>query len=251
LLRQLDLDVLFVIGWSQIVGPEALASVRLGMIGAHASKLPQNRGSAPVNWAIIRGEPIGGNSLIWLAEGVDEGDLIDTREFEISLYDTCESVYEKVAATTSDMLQALLPRLKAGEVPGEAQPTTTEPVLPRRRPSDGLVDWQSDGLSIYNFIRALTRPYPGAFSWLDGKRFQLWDAAFVPMEGGVDLPEGSVVGAVVSPTGAACGQAVSVANGLLIVLEVEGPDGICLSGQELAGLDWQGKSWSNGYEQKT
>ena len=76
LLRGRDLDVVFVIGWTQIVRSPALRLARIGMIGAHASLLPRNRGRAPINWTLIRGEQQTGNSLIWLAEGVDQGHRI-------------------------------------------------------------------------------------------------------------------------------------------------------------------------------
>ena len=246
LLRELDLDVLFVIGWSQIVKPEALSSVRIGMIGAHASPLPHNRGSAPVNWAIIRGETVGGNSLIWLSEGVDEGDLIDVRKFEITQYDTCRSVYEKVAASTAAMLSALLPKLEAGETPGQRQEPTTQPVLPRRRPTDGAIDWDTPGRGVYDFIRALTKPYPGAYSWLDGDRYLIWESAFVPIEVDTGLANGAVIAPVISPVDHACGQAISVAGGILTILEVEDSDGTTFKGRHLADLDWQGGLWSNG-----
>lgn len=245
LLQRLNLDVLFVIGWSQIVGVEALNAVRVGMIGAHASKLPHNRGSAPVNWAIIRGETSGGNSLIWLAEGVDEGDVIDTREFPITVFDTCKSLYEMVATSTAEMLCDLVPRLESGERPGSAQPVSTEPILPRRRPKDGAIDWELDGMAIYNFIRALTDPYPGAFSWLDGERYLIWRAAFVEIDGGLRKPLGTVLGPAISPSIASCGQAVSVGDGMLVILEIEGADGVRCSGQELASLSWEGKLWTS------
>src|SRR5205814_1285839 len=97
-------DVLFVIGWHQIVRQPVMGLPRLGLIGAHASLLPHNRGSAPVNWAIMRGERESGNTLMWLADGVDEGDIIDQRAFSITRYDTCASVYTEVAASNRAML---------------------------------------------------------------------------------------------------------------------------------------------------
>ena len=103
-LRALDADIVFVIGWSQILHAPALRLARTGMIGAHASLLPHNRGSAPVNWALIRGERQTGNSLIWLAEDVDGGAVIDQTAFCITAYDTCASLYERVAASNRDML---------------------------------------------------------------------------------------------------------------------------------------------------
>ena len=92
-LRTLDADVVFVIGWSQILRPAALQLARTGMIGAHASLLPQLRGSAPINWALIRGERQTGNSLIWLAQDVDRGAIIDQTAFCITPYDTCATLY--------------------------------------------------------------------------------------------------------------------------------------------------------------
>ena len=79
LLMKLELDVLFVLGWSQIIDASALRCCRVGMVGAHASLLPRYRGSAPINWALIHGEAETGNTLMWLSPGVDEGSIIDQR----------------------------------------------------------------------------------------------------------------------------------------------------------------------------
>jgi methionyl-tRNA formyltransferase len=234
LLESLELDVAFVIGWNEILRPAALHTARVGMIGAHASLLPRNRGSAPINWALIRGERNGGNSLIWLSEGVDAGDIIDQTSFEITPYDTCASLYNRVAESNRDMLLRLLPRLLAGERPGVRQRYFDEPVLPRRRPSDGRIDWNQPSEAVYNFIRALTRPYPGAFSWLDGRRWTIWNAALLPTVGAPVAEPGRVLGPVVSPIEAACGQLVACGTGALVVLEVEADSGEQLQGRRLS-----------------
>src|SRR5207237_3955769 len=129
-------DVAFVIGWSQIVRPPALRLARIGMIGAHASHLPRYRGSAPVNWALIKGETETGNSLIWLAEGVDRGAVIDQVAFSITPYDTVASLYDQVATSNSDMLRRLVQRLIAGARPSRPHTACARPELPRRRPAD-------------------------------------------------------------------------------------------------------------------
>jgi methionyl-tRNA formyltransferase len=246
LLKSLDLDVVFVLGWSQIISAEALRTARLGMIGAHASMLPHNRGSAPVNWAIIHGESTGGNSLIWLNPDVDQGEIIDQTPFEITKYDTCATVYEKVAQSNRDMIVRVVPLLLNGQRPSRPQPNTNEPILPRRRPEHGLIDWEKSGLAVYNFIRALTRPYPGAFSWLDGRRFLIWEAALLPGNHYSGISAGRVIGAVISPdSGAACGQAVACAQGAVILLEVQCEDGTILKGINLSKQTWEGKVWSN------
>ena len=237
-------DVLVVLGWGQILGPEALQQVTIGVVGAHASLLPHNRGSAPVNWAIIRGEHETGNSLIWLEEGVDAGHLIDQQSFPITAYDSCTSVYDKVADSNRDMLLSLLRQLEAGERPGQPQQVTHEAVLPRRRPQDGVIHWNSSSEEIYNLVRALTRPYPGAFAFLNNQPYRIWTAARTPMT--VSIAEaGTVMGPVHSPEPKACGQMVATADGAVLVLEVEDASGNVLQGPELSEQDWTGRRLSN------
>lgn len=235
-------DVVFVIGWHQIVRPDALALAPGGMIGAHASLLPHNRGSAPINWAIINGEQETGNTLIWLAPDVDAGDMIDQVAFPITPFDTCATLYRQVARTNREMLLRLLPRLMAGERPGVPQPKTREPVLRRRRPADGAIDWTTSGTAVYDFVRALTRPYPGAFSWLDGRCWKVWKAALSPLSDGSRSP-GEVVGPVLGTDEDACGQLVACAGGAVVLLEVEADDGTVLRGRELSGQDWTGRTF--------
>jgi methionyl-tRNA formyltransferase len=237
-------DVIFVIGWHQIVRPPVMGLARMGMIGAHASFLPHNRGSAPINWAIIRGERESGNTLMWLAAGVDEGDIIDQRAFPITAYDTCASLYAQVAATNRDMLLAVLPRLLQGEHPGRPQPRGDDAVLRRRRPADGRITWDSPAGAVYDFVRALTRPYPGAFSALGGKQWWIWEAALLPDLGVALAAEpGEVIGPLISPNEAACGQVVACGSGALVLLEIEAADGTRLRGRELSEQPWTGLRW--------
>jgi methionyl-tRNA formyltransferase len=244
LLSVMNLDLLLVIGWSQILSSAALATARIGAIGAHASLLPHNRGSAPINWSIIRGEKTTGNTLIWLADNVDEGHIIDQIEFPISPYDTCETLYQKVAESNHIMIQRALPMLLAGECPGVPQPPSDEPLLARRRPADGLLDWHQSAVNVYNFIRALTRPYPGAFSFLDGRRWIIQSAALLPGSLECDVP-GTVIGSVVSPVAESCGQVVACGSGCMLILEIEADDGSILKGSSLSDCDWTGKVWAH------
>ena len=211
--------------------------------------LPKNRGSAPVNWSLIRGETETGNSLIWLNENVDEGNLIAQRPIEITPYDTCATIYERIGETNQDMLLDVVPRLMNGERISQPQPSSENEINPRRRPKDGLIDWNQSGSEVYNFVRALTRPYPGAFSFLDGQRYKIWEAALLPM----DLPliensntaPGEVVGPMISPQSESCGQLVNCGHGMLALLDVEADDGIRFRGPKLAELSWRGKRWQH------
>lgn len=245
LLKELDLDVAFVLGWSQIIRPPALSCCRVGMVGAHASFLPHNRGSAPINWALINGETESGNTLMWLSSGVDEGSIIDQTRFTISPYDTCASLYDKVAESNRQLVLRLIPRLLRGERPGRPQPSGEGDLLERRRPEQGRIDWSNDSLSVYNFIRALTRPYPGAFSHLEHERWLIWKAALLPVQLTTQAPPGEVLGPVISPVAGACGQAVATGRGVAVLLEVEDARGRILGGQELSDQVWRGKVWAN------
>ena len=236
-LKSWNCDLLVVLGWGQILGAEALKTAKIGVVGAHASLLPHNRGSAPVNWAIINGETETGNSLMWLADGVDAGDLIDQQAFPITAYDTCSTLYDRVAESNRDMVLKLLFRLSVGETPGTPQQHTDEPILPRRRPQDGLINWNSSSEDIYNLVRAVTRPYPGAFGELQGETYKIWNIAVVPTGKTAAMP-GTILGPVTSPEEKACGVLVATADGAVVVLEIEDEEGTVISGRDLSEQKW-------------
>ena len=176
-IRAMAPDLVLVIGWTQLVKAPLLGIPRHGCIGFHASLLPRYRGRAPVNWAIIRGETMTGNTMILLEDGVDTGDIIAQREIPIGFEDTCATIYERVAASECDMLDEVLPLIRAGRMPRRRQDPALATVMPRRRPEDGLIDWNRTTLELYNWIRALTHPYPGAFTFLGDRRIFVWKAA--------------------------------------------------------------------------
>jgi methionyl-tRNA formyltransferase len=244
-LAELSLDLAFVIGWTQLVKPAARDLIRLGVIGAHASLLPHNRGRAPVNWALIRGEQETGNTLQWLGDSVDGGDVIDMTKIPITPYDSCASIYEEVAESNRDMILRLMPKLLNGERPATPQPASDEPVLARRRPADGKLDWSVGGAGVYDFVRALTRPYPGAFSWLHEQRWTIWAAALLPNPAAAGGAPGKVIGPVVSPVEEACGQAVWCGQGAVTLLEIQAEDGRVLKGRQLSEQNWTGWCWQN------
>lgn len=231
-LRRYSPDLLLVLGWSQILKDPLLSLPAIGVVGAHASVLPHNRGSAPVNWALIRGEDESGNTLMWLNAGVDTGEIIAQRAFPLELWDTCATVYGKVATSNQEMVAELIAQLEKGIRPGRAQPETDEPLLPRRRPEDGRIDWSSSATEVYNFVRALTRPYPGAFTQLEGEPLTVWSAGLMPPGCLSEAPAGTVLGPVVSPVHAAVGVAVACGEGVIVLFEIEA-GGRCVQGRDL------------------
>lgn len=184
-LRSVAPDLVVCVGWTQLLKRAVLEVPRLGCLGFHASLLPRYRGRAPVNWAIINGETETGNTLMVLDEGVDTGDIVAQRRFAIDDLDTCATVYDKVADSADEMLREVVPLIRAGRMPRVPQDHAAATVMPRRRPEDGRIDWRRTTRQTYDWVRALTHPYPGAFTTLAGRRVFLWKAtAWRPGPGG-------------------------------------------------------------------
>jgi len=177
LFRQINPDAIFVIGWTRLVCKEVLEIPRYGCIGMHASLLPKFRGRAPVNWELIYNQTEGGNTTMLLDEGVDTGKIIAQKGFPITLSDTCETVYHKVARAGRLMLREIVPMLgRNGKLPYTIQKHEEASVMPKRCPEDGIVDWNKTALDLFNWVRALTHPYPGAFTYYQGIKLFIWEA---------------------------------------------------------------------------
>ena len=219
LCKRLKPDLLVVLGWGQILNAEVLRIPTIGCIGAHASLLPSYRGSAPINWALINGLEVSGNSLIWLSPDVDQGEIIDQIPFEITLYDDCDTLYKKVARTNSEMLLKALQSLSNGQKIGTPQGINTSQLLPRRRPNDGIIDFNKPAKEVYNFIRALKRPYPGSYATLNSEKVIFWRASLIDLD--ICLTPGEIVIPIYSPETCSIGVAIGCKKGLIAVQEIE------------------------------
>lgn len=188
-IRDLSPDLIVVVGWTRLIGDELLAVPKRGCVGFHASLLPKHRGRAPVNWAILMGESETGNTMMLLDRGVDTGLILDQRSTTIGPDDTCASVYERVAVLGADMLRDNLVAVLDGTAQPREQDHASADVLPKRTPEMGVTDWSRSAQQVHDWIRALTIPYPGAFSHLSGRRVMLWaskrPAVDRPVEPGV------------------------------------------------------------------
>lgn len=175
LLKNNDLDILFIIGWHRIVPQSVLdqAPIRLGI---HSSLLPKDRGSSPINWEIIRGEKEGGVTLFHLTTGVDAGSIVDSKKYQILENETVRDVYYKAILGSLNLLENNwndIHNLKPKSIEQDESKATLND---RRKPSDGLIDWSKNAKECYNFIRALTHPYPGAFTYYNSRKVFLWSS---------------------------------------------------------------------------
>jgi len=176
--RQWAPEFILVVGWYHIVPKEIRDMAKRGAVGLHASMLPNYRGGAPLVWALINGESETGISLFYLDDGVDTGNIISQRKIPIKLNDTIKTLYAKAEEEGINLLVENLPLIVENKQTVFQQPMPNafhQKVWAQRSPDDGLINWNSSALELYNFIRAQTKPYPGAFTYLHGKKTTIWE----------------------------------------------------------------------------
>ncbi len=175
LIRDLHPDVVFSFYYRKMIPKAILDIPRIGAFNLHGSLLPQYRGRCPVNWVLIAGEERTGVTLHFMVEKPDAGDIVAQKEVPIAFEDDVFSVYMKLVGAAREFMQDVLPDLQAGTFTRWVQ-TGPSSYFGGRKPEDGLIDWTKDSLSIYNLVRAVTHPYPGAFTYLDGEKLLVWKA---------------------------------------------------------------------------
>lgn len=169
IIKDMNLDLTLVLGWYYMIPQSIRELSRLGSWGIHASMLPSYAGGAPLNWAIINGESQTGVTLFKLEDGVDDGDIIAQEKFDIDFEDTIKEVYEKAAITSKKLLINVLKDIQ--NITFIKQDISDRKIYPQRKPSDGEIDFSKNAIEVYNFIRAQSQPYPGAYiKTVDGKK---------------------------------------------------------------------------------
>lgn len=169
--------LVLVLGWYYLVPRAVRETAPLGCLGIHASLLPKYRGGAPISWALINGETRTGVTLFHLADDVDAGDIVAQRPVSIGPFDTCADLIAATTKESIEMLRETLPLIASGVAPRRPQDHALATVVPQRAAADGLIDWSRGVGAVHNFVRAQTRPYPGAFTWVNDTRITIWSAA--------------------------------------------------------------------------
>lgn len=174
--KTLDLDYIFAVKWRTMIPRQVLDAARRGVIIFHAALLPKYRGFAPINWPLINDEAKTGVTMFYAAEEVDAGDIIDQRERLITDHDDAATLDAWLNATVEQMLEENLPRLVDGTASRRGQDHAQATYTIWRSPEDGHIDWTQPTRAIFNLIRGLTSPYPGAYTMLDGRHLTVWSA---------------------------------------------------------------------------
>lgn len=176
LLRGIAPDFLFSFYYRTMINKEILEIPKQGALNLHGSLLPKYRGRVPINWAIIQGETETGATLHYMVEKPDAGDIVDQERVSIDFTDTAHDVFHKVTEAAVRIIRRAWPQLLTGTAQRVAMDLSSGSYFGGRKPSDGLIDWGKSSTEIYNLIRGVTHPYPGAFTFLDGAKVLIWRA---------------------------------------------------------------------------
>ncbi|HOP84877.1 MAG TPA: formyltransferase [Syntrophorhabdaceae bacterium] len=190
LIKSLDPDVIFSFYYRLMIPMDIIEIPKIGAFNMHGSLLPKFRGRAPVNWVLVKGEKKTGVTLHYMVEKPDAGDIIGQKEVEIDFEDTGRTLLLKLAVASRELLREMLPLIEGRQFKRIPQ-TGESSYYGGRKPEDGMINWEEDALTIYNLIRAVTHPYPGAFTYLDGKKLFIWWAK--PVEGETNIKPGTVI----------------------------------------------------------
>ena len=161
-------DFVFSFYYRTMLKAPLLAVGRRGALNMHGSLLPQYRGRAPVNWAVLHGERETGATLHYMTAKPDNGDIVAQAAVPILPDDTAREVFDKVTVAAEMTLDRVLPALVAGTAPRVPQDLAAGRYFGGRRPEDGTIDWNRDAAAVHNLVRAVAPPYPGAFTTVGG-----------------------------------------------------------------------------------
>jgi len=166
--------LIFSFYYRNMICQEILDLPPFGAFNMHGSLLPKYRGRVPVNWAVLHGEKETGVTLHYMVKRADAGDIVDQQAVSIDPTETALDVFRKVTAAARGVLERQIDALKRGEAPRRRQVETEASTFGGRKPEDGRIDWTQSAASIFNLIRAVTHPYPGAFTTSAGRRLFIW-----------------------------------------------------------------------------
>jgi methionyl-tRNA formyltransferase len=220
--RGLDPALIFVVGWSQLVRDEFISLAAGGVFGMHPSLLPRHRGRAPIPWAILSGLARTGVTLFEITDpSADAGPIVGQAVVEIAPDETAASLYDRLAEAHVYLVREYVPQLVAGTAPRVPQDERRASSWPKRTPADGIIDWETRAPYLYDWVRAQSRPYPGAFTYLEGQKVIVWRAR--PVEG--SGPAGVVVEERSEGPVVACGE------GALLLEEVDARSPLVVGGR--------------------
>jgi len=176
MILQIKPDLCIVAGWYWLIDRDTLDAVPNGFIGFHNSLLPKYRGGSPLVWTMINGEERAGVSMFSFTEGMDEGDIWGQRSVKIEFSDYIADILLELENETISLLREKYIDILEGKIKPVKQNHNDATYCAQRFPFDGMIDWNKSSMEIYNFIRAQSEPYPGAFTFYEKQKLFIWKA---------------------------------------------------------------------------
>ena len=208
--RELEPQLIFVVGWSQLVHDPFIALASEGVFGMHPTLLPRHRGRAPIPWAILTGLARTGVTLFEIVDATaDSGAIVGQVTLDVAHDETATTLFDRVAAAHVDLIREYVPQLLERRAPRIAQDPRRASSWPKRVPADGIIDWETRAPYLHDWVRAQARPYAGAFTFLGDEKVIVWRARPVELE--ASEPAGTIVARRPEGPVVACG-----AGGLLL-----------------------------------
>jgi len=224
-IKELRPDILFSFYYRNLIHRPILDIPKAGCLNLHGSLLPRYRGRAPINWVLVNGETETGVTLHYMTPRADDGDIVAQERIGISDDDTALTLHRKVTEAAEKLLNEMLSHLQDGTAPRIPQDHRKATYFGGRRPADGEIEWIKTPREVRNLVRAVTKPFPGAFSFVGERKCFFWEVGEVGLEAGKYLP-GTVIST--KPLTIATGQnAIVVSYG-----QAEGS--IYMAGEQLA-----------------
>jgi UDP-4-amino-4-deoxy-L-arabinose formyltransferase/UDP-glucuronic acid dehydrogenase (UDP-4-keto-hexauronic acid decarboxylating) len=202
-IKEWNPDILFSFYYRNLIQRQILDIPKAGCLNLHGSLLPKYRGRAPINWVLVNGEKETGVTLHYMTPRPDDGDIVAQEKIGVSDDDTALTLHRKVAQATEKLLDEVLPHIQNGTAPRSPQDHGKATYFGIRQPADGAIDWSETAREVRNLIRAVTKPFPGAFSFIGERKCFFWEAQEISLETGKYLP-GTVISA--KPLTIATGQ---------------------------------------------
>lgn len=169
-------DIIFCFGWSSLIKEDLLNIPKKGIIGFHPAELPYNRGRHPIIWALVLGLSQTASTFFFMDKGADSGDLLSQEKLKITTKDTAQSLYDKITNLALSQIETFLPLLISGNYTPIKQEHSIANTWRKRTKKDGKIDFRMSSKLIYNLVRGLSTPYPGAHIELEKGDIIVWEA---------------------------------------------------------------------------
>lgn len=219
-IKNINPDIICVVAYGKILPKEILEIPKYGCINVHGSLLPKYRGAAPIQWAIINGEKITGITTMYMAEGMDTGDMILKKEVEIGENETTGELWNRLSKIGGELLVETLNKIENGNAPRIPQGKDFS-IAPMLDKSIAKINWEEQtAQQIKNLVRGLN-PIMGAYIVLDGKKYKFWQVDILkPEEANIEnlekIPNGTII--ISNPKD---GLVIKARGGLISVIEIQ------------------------------